>query len=165
MKAWYVVHAKPKQEQTALINLERQEYECFLPMAQMRRRRKGELVLSNEPLFPRYLFIHLEMGVHNFNPIRSTRGVAQLVRFGGVPARIPTELIELLQQQESSLQERATTQLKVTPGDKVRVMEGVLAGYEGVFEKNSGTERAVVLLDLADKYTRIQVELESLDKI
>lgn len=164
-KAWYLVHAKPREEEIALLNLERQQYECFLPMAQSRKRRRGVLGLVREPLFPRYLFIHLEQGVHNFSPIRSTRGVSSLVRFGGVPAKVPSELVALIREQQLDLEEKATTRLDAKPGDRVRIMEGVMAGYEGIFEAENGLERAKVLLAISDKFTRVQVDARSLDKI
>ncbi len=164
-EAWYGIHAKPRQEQIALLNLERQHYTCFLPMARTRKRRHGELTLIDEPLFPRYLFIHLEIGIHDFGPIRSTRGVAQLVRFAGIPARVPSDFISFLKRKQEREIQRATVTLQANPGDRVRVVTGMLAGYEGIFEKTSGNDRARVLLEMSDKYTRVQIELESLDKI
>ena len=164
-KAWYLVYAKPREEKTALLNLERQQYQCFLPMIRTRKRRRERVVLNDEPLFPRYLFIHLEVGIHDFGPIRSTRGVAQLVRFGGMPAKVPGKLIDLMQAQERIYFETASTQLRVQPGDRVRVMSGVMAGYEGVFEKKTGGERACVLLEIANKFTQLSVDLDSLDRV
>ena len=29
---WYVIHTKSQQEQRALLNLEQQGYECYLPL-------------------------------------------------------------------------------------------------------------------------------------
>ena len=49
-----------------------------------------------QALFPDYLFIRLHAGVDNFGPVRSTRGVAQLVGFGTVPVTFDANLIENL---------------------------------------------------------------------
>ena len=54
---WYLVHTKPRQEDIALSNLLRQDYECYLPTLPVEKLRKGGLALVEEPLFPRYLFI------------------------------------------------------------------------------------------------------------
>ena len=82
MKYWYAVQAKPRQENTAEENLRRQGFDTYLPKIQLRRRRRDKWTKVVEPLFPRYLFIHLEPGVDNWAPLRSTLGVSTVVRFG-----------------------------------------------------------------------------------
>ena len=58
--SWYLVPTKPRQEKTALINLELQGYECYLPMLSAEKLRQRVLSVIDEPLFPRYLFIRLD---------------------------------------------------------------------------------------------------------
>jgi len=58
--SWYLIHSKPRQEQIALENLERQFYPCYLPIFRAEKIRRGELSVSEEPLFPRYLFVQLD---------------------------------------------------------------------------------------------------------
>ena len=69
MKNWYLIYTKPHKEQLARENLERQGYEIYLPMARLRRRRMGKGATRIEPLFPRYLFIHLDAKTDNWSPI------------------------------------------------------------------------------------------------
>ena len=40
--AWYVVHTKPRQEDKALLNLERQGYRCYLPRLTVEKIRRGK---------------------------------------------------------------------------------------------------------------------------
>ena len=80
---WFAVVTKPRQEQIALKNLQRQGYECFLPMAEnpyQRRSKKQQRII--EPLFPRYLFLKAIAQHQNLAPVRSTKGVISMVRFG-----------------------------------------------------------------------------------
>ena len=69
---WYLVHTKPRQENCALENLERQAYPCYLPTLLTEKLRQGALTVTNEPLFPRYLFIRLGQGASakSWAPIR-----------------------------------------------------------------------------------------------
>jgi len=90
--------------------------------------------------------------------------VAKLVRFGGIPAKVPTELVELLREQESGRLQDEVLLHQFKQGDRVQIMEGVMAGYEGIFEAKTGSQRASVLLGIADRYTRVQVSLESMEK-
>jgi len=73
---WYLIHTKPRQENAALLNLEQQGYECYLPILLAEKLRQGSLSVIEEPLFPRYLFIRLDPsgGSQSWAPIRSTRG-------------------------------------------------------------------------------------------
>lgn len=154
MADWYLIHTKPRQERTAQLNLERQHYTVYLPMHAYRKR--------IEPLFARYLFIHLDSESDDWGPIRSTRGVANLVRFGGVPAKVPDDLIKFLQNEEDGhLEQKAE---RFCQGDSVEITEGVLAGYQGIFQAETSAERAAVLLNVSDRYTSVQVSIKSLEK-
>ena len=77
-------------------HLERQGYCIFHPRLHVEQLRLGRLVVVEQALFPDYLFIRLQAGVDNFGPVRSTRGVAQLVGFGTVPVPFDANLIESL---------------------------------------------------------------------
>lgn len=162
--AWYLVYTKPRQEEVALANLVRQGYGAYLPRVRQARRRQGRRLEVVEPLFPRYLFIHLDVGTDNWGPIRSTLGVASLVRFGHEPARVPDSLVAFLKERESAggLHEWAAPALGV--GDRVRVAEGVFQGYDGILLARSSRERVLVLLDILGKQIRAQVSTSQLDR-
>ena len=163
MKAWYLLYSKPQRERLALENLERQGYPSYLPLIQNRKRRKGRYVSVIEPMFPRYLFVHLSDETDNWGPIRSTIGVANLVRFGMQAARVPDSLIEIMNAREQDgVQTLAPSDFK--PGDQVRIVEGVMAGYEALFQARTGKERVVLLLQLAqDRTARIQVSANDIE--
>lgn len=163
-RAWYLVYTKPRQEEVALTNLVRQGYGAYLPRVRQVRRRQGRRLEVVEPLFPRYLFIHLDAGTDNWGPIRSTIGVASLVRFGQEPARVPDSLVEFLKERESAegLHEWAAPELRI--GDRVRVAEGVFHGYDGILLARSSRERVLVLLDILGKKIRAQVSTSQLDR-
>ena len=165
-KSWYLVYAKPRQEALAQANLERQRYGVYLPKVRLLRRRRGRQEAVVEPLFPRYLFIHLDTQSDNWGPIRSTFGVAALVRFGAEPAQVPDELVAHLKAQEGQdgLHEWAEPKIKV--GDRVRVAEGPLKGYEGILLAKNGQERVMLLLEMLGKEVRTHLataQIESAD--
>ena len=163
MKAWYLVYSKPQQERLALENLERQGYQSYLPLVRNRRRRNGRYTSLIEPMFPRYLFVNLSDQTDNWSPIRSTIGVANLVRFGMHAARVPDSLIEAMRtRDEDGVQTLAPPELN--PGDRVRIVEGVMAGYEAIFQAKTGKERVVLLLQLAqDRTARVQVNADDIE--
>lgn len=163
-KSWYLVYTKPRQEEVALLNLERQGYGVYLPRVRQMRKRMGKRVPVVEPLFPRYLFIHLDTHTDNWAPIRSTLGVATLVRFGREPARVPDELVAFLKENEGQegLHDWAKPDYKI--GERVRVAEGAFQGYEGILLSRTSRERVVLLLDIVGRQIRAQVVIHQLEK-
>ena len=93
---WFVVHTKPRQEQRALENLQRQGFAAWLPMLSVEKFRRGRLEKVVEPMFSRYLFIQLDKVSSNWSPIRSTMGVSKLVTFGNQPAAVPPDIVDAL---------------------------------------------------------------------
>lgn len=162
---WYLIHTKPRQEQVALENLQRQGFECYLPMLGIEKIRQGELVVCEEALFPRYLFIRLETGesARSWSPIRSTKGVSRLVTFGVDPARIDDRLVTALRARE--LLTRNSPHRLFAPGDRVCLTAGSFAGVEAVYQMADGEQRAMVLIELLSKPVAIRVAPASLRKV
>ena len=158
-KAWYLIYTKPRQEGVAKTNLERQGYAIYLPLAYEYRRRHDKRARTIAPLFPRYLFIELTQYLDNWAPIRSTLGVSTLVRFGMEPAVVPGDLVETLQARvgpEGVIDLTATVGFK--PGSRVRIAEGGMTGYEGIFLAKASHDRVIILLDIVGKQVRVQVD-------
>ena len=154
---WFVVHTKPRQEQRALENLQRQGFAAWLPMLSVEKFRRGRLEKVAEPMFSRYLFIRLDMEQSNWSPIRSTLGVSKLVSFGNRPAVVADELIDALQQ----LPEQAPQRL-FQPGQQVKIVSGPLRGLEGIYHQPDGELRAMVLIELLNKQHRIVTDMQDL---
>lgn len=157
MDAWYLIFCKPLRERVALENLERQGYHAYLPLMRARKRRKSRYVQVIEPMFPRYLFVHLNDHTDNWAPIRSTLGVANLVRFGTEAARVPDSLVVALRAREDAQGVQSLPVPTFRQGDRVRIAEGAMAGYEAIFQARSSKERVVLLLEVAGKLARVHV--------
>jgi transcriptional antiterminator RfaH len=154
---WYAIHSKPRQEERALENLQRQGFEAWLPMLTVEKVLRSKLVQVIEPMFSRYLFIRLDTEQTNWSPIRSTLGVSKLVSFGNRPAVVADELIEALQQ----LPEQAPQRL-IQPGQQVKIVSGPLRGLEGIYQQADGELRAMVLIELLNKQHRIVTDMQDL---
>ncbi len=48
-------------------------------------------------------------------------------------------------------------------GDSVRITDGALAGYEGLFKARSGEERVIVLLNVMGNQTAVKIEADALE--
>lgn len=158
MKSWYLIQTKPKSEQIAKENLERQGFEAYLPFILGSVKRRGKIAKSIQPMFPRYLFIYLSDKTDDWGPIRSTLGVSALVRFGITPAKVPDNLIEGLKE---SVNTQGFHELPIKPmskGDKLLIVEGPFEGYEATLFSQKTDDRLVVLLKIAENFVKVKIE-------
>jgi transcriptional antiterminator RfaH len=162
---WFVIHTKPRQESRAQLNLERQGYHCFLPTFAKEKLTKQALEVVREPLFSRYLFIELDTQISgkSWSPIRSTIGVSRLVSFGTEPARVDPELIHLLRDLENELIQSPKSLYQ--PGEAVEIKEGPFKGVKAIYEMDDGESRAMVLIELLHKPTRLKLPISHLSAV
>jgi len=158
-RSWYLVYTKPRQEKLAQENLERQGYVTYLPRIYQARRRNGRHIKTIEAFFPRYLFIKLDTETDNWAPIRSTIGVSKMVRFDGIPAVVPEQLIQSLQSNDDEDGIQNLVQKNLIRGDKVTIIDGPLAGYQGIYQQQNSAERVAVLVDLVGKNTLLNISV------
>jgi transcriptional antiterminator RfaH len=160
---WYLVHTKPRQENIALTNLERQGYGCYMPVVKVERVRRRKADLYIEPLFPRYIFIHLDSSSEgkSWSPIRSTLGVQQMVSFGHRAAKVDGALIDAIRSREQAHPEKRLFQT----GDQVVIKDGPFTGIEAIYQTTDAERRAIILLEILSKPTSMQIDTIYLSKI
>jgi transcriptional antiterminator RfaH len=161
-KSWYLLYSKARAEQKALDNLQRQGYTAYLPLIEQKKRVGARLKNVIAPIFPRYLFVQLQAGLDDFRPIRSTIGIANMVRFSGRASIVPDSLIEQLQRYEQGAD---VIEPKFIEGDAVKIAAGPFAQYEAIFQSQCADERAIILLKLAERTTQLKINLADIDKI
>lgn len=165
---WHVIHTKVREESRALKNLQAQGFEVFLPTCQAQKKQQGKIHLVTEPLFPRYLFIRLSDVTSNCYPIRSTRGVSQLLKFGtsSDPIEIPEAIVDCLKQR--CTKEEPLHEL-FKPGEIIEITQGPFKGVIGFFEKlqtlPDGLSRAMLLVEVLGSVQKLQIQLSQLRKL
>lgn len=156
---WYVVASKPRQEEIARENLDRQGYQTFLPRLSMNKRRRGGWATVIEPLFPGYLFVYLTLGEDDPAPVRSTVGCVGLVRSGKALVPVPDSIMAPLLKLGEAPQQRDAG---FAPGDLVSLEDGPFVGLVAIFEMNRGADRARVLIELLGRQQRVEVGINQL---
>ena len=164
MKSWYLIYCKARKEKVAQEHLERQGYEVYLPLILCRIKQRGRAKKTIQPMFPRYLFIHLSDQTDDWTPIRSTIGVSNLVKFGTNPAKIPKNLILKLKESEENKGFHDLPDIKLVPGDHLVIAEGPFEGYEATLLSQNPNERVTVMLKIAEKYIKIILDQSLIEK-
>ena len=50
-------------------------------------------------------------------------------------------------------------------GENVQILDGVMAGYQGIFEAKTGAKRVTVLLNIVNKTMKVEVPIDSVGYI
>jgi len=150
MKDWYLVKTKSRQENIAQKNLENQDYNVYCPFAEINNK---QVVL-----FPGYIFIYLDNKSQDWSPIRSTKGVLHLVRFGLNYAKIPNNIIEFIKTNQLNTAEKLKNLSKFKVGDKVQITEGVFKNCIAIFKSYKPDERVVLLMNLVGQQQNITIK-------
>ena len=163
MESWFAVLTKSRSEAVAQEHLRRQGYQCLFPRLSRVLRTARGIERRVESLFPRYVFLRTDPDQRSLAPVRSTRGVAGLVRFAGAPARVPDTVIERIRQRMSDVDGHVHLLAPdCAPGQAVRVTEGPLMGWEGVFKAAEGADRVRLLLELLGSTREVVLPREQL---
>lgn len=157
-KHWYAVYTRAQHQEQVARQMGRREVESFLPLYESVRRWKDRRVVLNLPLFPSYVFVHLDLA--DRLKVLQIPGVVNLVAFGGIPCPIPDVEIEALQ---SCLAcgVRMQPHPYLTVGRRVQVKSGPLAGLEGIVVRRKTGYRLVLSIDSIS--SSVWVELDAVD--
>jgi transcriptional antiterminator RfaH len=159
---WYVVQTQPNAESKVVTHLGRQGFATYLPRYLKRRRHARRVDVVAAPLFPRYLFVEIDMAMQRWRSIYSTVGVTRLVCAGDVPTPVPSLVVFTLKDREDAA---GFIQLDRQPlcrlGDKIRVRTGVFCDCLGLYDGMPDRDRVAVLLDLLGRKVRVLLDADA----
>jgi len=157
--AWYAIWTRSHCERLVAQQLQAKGFQPFLPEMAVRSRKPDAAPIVQRPMFPGYLFLKHSMEKHSYIEILKARGVVRILE-GGWNRLTPIgddEMGAIERLIESGA--HVLSHPFFTQGDRVRVVEGPLAGVEGVFvrdRKNRG--RLVVSVNLLQTSVAIEVD-------
>jgi transcriptional antiterminator RfaH len=158
---WYVICTHARSEHKAAWHLRNQGYRPYLPCYAKRRRHARRVDYVSAPLFPRYLFVEMDVTHTQWRAIRSTVGVSGIICLDGLPAPVPQGIVEEIAAYEDDngvivLPRRAPFER----GQPVQIASGPLLDRVGLFETQTDGDRVVVLLSLLGREVRVGLPIE-----
>jgi len=112
------------------------------------------------PLFPGYLFVHIELN-DRLN-VLNTRGVVRMLGSNGKPVPVPVEEIEATKTLlESGLRYEPFSYL--TEGKEVVVIRGPLEGVGGRILQVRGTTRLIISVNLIQRSVSVEVDISDIE--
>jgi transcriptional antiterminator RfaH len=163
---WYVVHTRPNSESKADVNLRRQGFSTYLPRYQRQIKHARKVEVVTRPLFPRYLFVELDLAHDQWRSIQSTFGISQIVLAGGQPQALPDGVVAAIRAREAEdgyVKIGLPAGLK--PGSRIRLLDGAFADATGILEQVSDERRVAILLSLLGREVRMFVPAVSVGAV
>lgn len=158
--SWYAVHTIARGEYMAHRSLRAAGFDTLYLHYQGTAKHARRVIGVLKPLFPRYLFVGVRPG-QSFYTINNTPGVASVVHGNGGPLSISAQVIQDLAARADSdgrvgAPEKAKRRL-YKPGERVRVTEGPLAGYDATVCVDDA-ERITILIDMFRRQGEVQMD-------
>ncbi len=155
--SWFVVRTQSRAEAKAMQHLANQGFTTYLPRYRRRVRhaRRDGMVLR--PLFPGYLFVHLDPGQCRWRSINGTVGVYDILCSGDAPLPVADRIIDEIKSREDEGGAIKVAAPAFSHGQVVRLLEGPLAAVDGLFEETRDEKRVILLLSLLGRKVRAQV--------
>lgn len=159
-RSWYVVFTKPNQEDCAGRNLTRQGFPVYFPRYAKTRRHARKIEMVARPLFPRYLFVALDITRDRWRSIQSTFGVVGLIMSREQPAQMPCAAVDAIRASEDSngfVVLNTATSLRA--GNRIRLLDGAFGDHCGVLDRDVDQHRVAVLLNILGRQVRVSVDV------
>jgi transcriptional antiterminator RfaH len=148
MKHWTVAQTESQREHIAADHLGRRGFEVYLP-------RIKEAPKQIEPLFPGYVFVRVE---NHWHAINATIGILRVLLAGECPAILPQHVVDELRGREDRRGFVRLPKKTHEPGERVRVLRGMLADHEGIYAGSTPKQRERVLLEILGRMVPIAFE-------
>jgi transcription elongation factor/antiterminator RfaH len=144
---WFLVHTQPKNENRAELHLGAQGFKTYFPTIRKTIRHARQFRTVRAAMFPRYLFLILDLERDRWLSVRSTVGVSSLFSCDDRPVPVPQGVVETL------IQGGEAANLKLfsdglTTGQSVRILSGPFADFVGMLERLDDAGRVRVLLNM-----------------
>ncbi|UCG26116.1 MAG: hypothetical protein JSW55_09085 [Chloroflexota bacterium] len=162
MSQWYAVHTKPRVERRVAVVLQQRGLETFLPettvVTASKKRKKA-------PFFPSYLFMRVDLATDNPAMWQWTPGLRHIVAYGGWPAPIPDEVINLIEVKLGELESKGSElSHPFEPGDVVRIKNGPFSDMLGIFDgPSTPSEQVLVLMGSLNNSVKVRVPVSALE--
>lgn len=145
IESWYVVETHPRKESYAERHLRNQGYRTFCPrltkLAKVGRVRR----LTNEPLFPGYLFVSFDLQSHGWRSINGTRGVRGLLAANPYhPNPMPVCVMKKLFADDGF----EFSEAEISPGSSVKFVSGPLIDRVAIVHSLPSRTRVSLLLEI-----------------
>lgn len=143
---WYVLYTNPRAEKKVAQELNKHQYEHYLPLLKTLKHWSDRKKWIEEPLFKSYIFVKTNLESHYYH-LLNMHGVVKFIRIGSEIATIrEAQLLDIKLGLEQTTDIELSTD-KIVNGSNVEIIAGPLKGKTGLVLERRG-----------NKYFSIEIE-------
>ena len=162
---WCALHVQPRHEFRVFERLTDAAIELFLPATERISKWSDRNKRIRLPLFPGYLFVHIDDTNSARLTILKTKGVVRILGTNsGEPESVPDEQILCLKRIVE-----AGVPIDIYPylqeGHRVKIVRGALAGVEGILTKKVNDTLLVISIDILQRSTSITIAAADIETV
>jgi transcription antitermination factor NusG len=162
--AWFAVQTRSRSEKKVASQFEVKGIETFLPLMREVHAWSDRRKLVLQPLFPGYVFVHVNPTPQLRPPILTTMGVCGFVGARGAGLPIPEkQILDIRTVVTNPVSFAHHPYLRI--GQRVRVHGGCLNGIEGTLVSRNTERTLVVSIELLRRSVAVQINGFDLEPI
>jgi transcription termination/antitermination protein NusG len=156
---WHVIWTRSHSEQMLHDDLRAKGFDPFLPQIDIWLRRHGMRHRGTVPMFPGYLFLHHHMDQDSYLAVAQSRGVVKLLGEGWDRlATVPEVEIEAIRKIHAA-HAPAAPHRYLREGQRVRLIDGLLAGLEGILLRTKPNKGLLVVsVELLQRSVAVEID-------
>ena len=144
---WFAVWTRSRQEKVVAATLSKLGVHHYLPLKSELRKWSDRKQMVETPLFSGYLFVNINLSTNSRLQVLKAPGVGSLVGNQMGPMPIPDRQIEDIRRL-ITVGAECSVQPVLKEGDRVRVVQGALAGVEGTLIRSGSASRLLVSIEM-----------------
>jgi transcription antitermination factor NusG len=156
---WFALTTRPRHEKTVASGLQLRSVEGFLPLYPCKRPWSDRVKVVDLPLFPGYVFSRFSYSERL--RVLDIAGVTSVVGFNGQDAPIPeTEIRAVQKLLACGYPVQPWQYLRI--GECVRIVNGPLAGVQGILLNEKSALRVVVSVEVLQRSIAVEIDRTAL---
>lgn len=166
---WYILKVQSNRERSiaealrrkiAIEGIDHLFGQVLVPTEKVTEFKGGKKKIVERKLWPGYIAVEMHVNDDTWFAIRETSGIGDFTGSAGKPTPMqPNEVAMILQTDVEEAEEAPKLDIKFSPGDKVKVMEGNFENFEGEVSSIDETHgRVTVMLSIFGRPTPVELE-------
>lgn len=161
---WFALWTRSRQEKVVATMLNKLGVHHYLPLISELHKWSDRKQMVETPLFNGYLFVNINILTNTRLQILKIPGVGAFVGNQIGPLPIPDRQIEDIRKVLTAGVE-CSVQPLLNEGDRVRVVQGALAGIEGTLIRNSSSSRLLVSIEMIRQSLSVSISRSAVELI
>jgi len=168
-KCWYILKVQSNREDSIADALKRRVKvagmdgyfsEIIVPVEMVTEFKGGKKRVVRRKLYPGYIVVHMAITEESWFLVRETPGIGDFTGSAGRPTpMLANEVSRIVKKDDEVTGEAPRIDIRVKPGDRVKIKEGTFENFEGDVDKiDEANGRVTVMINIFGRSVPTEME-------